>query len=170
MLCNLKVAKTEKSREWPFVFILLRLPVLSACNHTEICYRESYAEIDVSNRRKHLISLVLRLNPGMCLLCSNNCTKLLYTPRKRMLSLIIVGNKECKWTESVRWKISAVWNISHKITQIFFCRCIFYDTLWFVFYLFGWKGQTEEPALPLAWFSTAEYIYCWPIRQCYVLR
>lgn len=117
--------------------------MLSACNHTDF-YRESYAVINVSNRRKHLIFLFLRLNSGMCLLCSHNCTKVLFTPRKRTLSLIIVGNKVCKWTESVRWKILAV---SHKTTP-FFCRCIFYDTLWFAFYLFGGKWQTEEPALP----------------------
>lgn len=80
----------------------------------------------------------------MCLLCSNNCTKVLFTPRKRALSLIIVGNKVYKWTASVGWKISAV---SHKTTQ-FFCRCIFHDILWFAFYLFGGKWQTEEPALP----------------------
>lgn len=164
MLWNLKAGKTEKSREWLFVFILLRLPVLSACNHTEFYYRESCAVIDVSNRRKHLIFLVLRLDPGMYFLCSNNCTKLLFTPRKRTLSLVIVQNKEGKWTESVRWMISAVWNISRK-NDPFFCRCIFCDTLWFVFYLLGWKWQRNQPCLAPGWFSSAKYIYCWPIRH-----
>lgn len=122
--------------------------MLTACSHTEICYRESYAVTDVSNVRKHLIFWVLRL---VCVSCAaitaqNFCSH----PEKRTLYLIIVETTECKWIGSVRWKISEVWNISHKTTP-FFCRCIFNDISWFVFYLFGWKWQTEEPALPCPW-------------------